>query len=115
MRSLVVSGAGLYERQEQTRLYGVARPPRPCCKGDGALATSFAESPPRTPHFLCLDLHDSQASAQNITSGLLCAVSAWHRRNFTLLATSSSKVTGSKPFTSTPALSMRGRRMMSGQ
>ena len=56
-----------------------------------------------------------QASAQNIVRGLLRAVSAWSWRNAALFETSSSKDTGSNPFTSTPALSIRDRRMISGQ
>ena len=56
-----------------------------------------------------------QASAQNIVRGLLRAVSAWSWRNAALFETSSSKDTGSNPFTSTPALSIRERRMIRGQ
>ena len=55
------------------------------------------------------------ASAQKSPKGLLRAVSAWRFRNSALLASISSKVTGAKSLTSTPALSMRPRRIMSGQ
>ena len=56
-----------------------------------------------------------QDSAQNIVRGLLRAVFAWSWRNAALLETSSSKEMGSNPFTSTPALSIRERRMIRGQ
>ena len=57
----------------------------------------------------------SQASAQKSAKGLFRAVSACCCRNDALFASNSSKVTGAKLLTSTPAFSIRPRRMMSGQ
>ena len=55
------------------------------------------------------------ASRQNIVRGFCFATSAWLAMNARLFSTSSSNVTGSKSLTSTPALSIRERRAISGQ
>ena len=55
------------------------------------------------------------ASRQNIVRGFCFATSAWLAMNARLFSTSSSNVTGSKSLTSTPTLSIRERRAISGQ